>query len=490
MNQLNPADVFSPSNLDFGPRSLGVTHELTTTLVVRESLTVTQVRFDASADVFAAKTRTGVLRGTTLQPNVGLEVVVQFKPLAERAYDTAMVVVFADGRSVTLPLVATGRIATTGGGLEVTPSTLVFPPTEVGRDVALPITVRNADLEPQSVRTIVARVGGMLSSTSVYTVTRAGLSSLSLPVMLMPGAEVTLDVHYRPSTPGESVDDLQFFAQGFDALPADTLRVQGSAVDAGGLDCAPLRLEFGTLVRGDSRELTTTCTVSGGMFTVRDVALDPVSSARFALVEAPAAGSSFARGEVFRVRTRFGADGVASDHRGSVVLTSGLGQARIIALEGAVRRPPAEELALAISVGWDASVDLDLHLVRAGAMPFDPLNDCFYQRKTQDWGQRSWGGDDPVLDQDASGFGPEEVSIQAPADRGYDVFVHFYTGGDRPTTARISVRSLGAEQATLMRDFVRCGELWHVGRVDMAGTTPVFTPVSTVVDARARGECP
>jgi hypothetical protein len=490
VNQLNPADVFSPSSLDFGPRSLGITHELTTTLVVREALTVTQVRFDASADVFAAKTRTGVLRGTTLQPNVGLEVVVQFKPLAERAYDTAMVVVFADGRSVTLPLLATGRVAATGGGLDVSPSTLVFPPTEVGRDVVLPLTVRNADLEPQSVRTVVARVAGMLSSTSVYTVTREGLSSLSLPVMLMPGAEVVLDVHFRPDAAGEHTDELEFYAQGFDALPADILRVQGTGVAAGGLDCGPLRLEFGTLIRGDSRELTTTCTVSGGMYTVRDVALDPLSSPRFGVVEAPAPGSAFARGDVFRVRSRFAADGVAADHRGSVLVTSGLGQSRVIALEGAVRRPPAEELALAISVGWDASVDLDLHLVRSGAMPFDPLNDCFYQRKTQDWGQARWGGDDPVLDQDASGFGPEEVSIQAPGDRGYEVFVHFYTGGDRPTTARISLRSLGVEQATLSREFMRCGELWHVGRVDMAGTTPVFTPVSTVADARARGECP
>lgn len=482
--------MFSPSSLDFGPRSLGITHELTTTLVVREALTVTQVRFDASADVFAAKTRTGVLRGSTLQPNVGLEVVVQFKPLAERAYDTSMVVVFADGRSVTLPLAATGRTAATGGGLEVSPSTLVFPPTEVGRDVALPITVRNADLEPQAVRTILARVGGMLGSTSIFTVSRAGMSSLTLPLMLSPGAEVVLDVHYRPPTSGAHDDELQFFAQGFDVLPADTLRVQGTGVDAGGLDCAPLRLVFGALVRGDSHELTTTCTVSGGMYTVRDVALDPVGSPRFTIVEAPAPGSGFARGEAFRVRTRFAADGVASEHRGSVLVTSGLGQARVIALEGEVRRPPVDDLALAISVGWDAAVDLDLHLVRSGAMPFDPLNDCFYQRKTQDWGQARWGGDDPVLDRDASGFGPEEVSIQAPADRGYDVYVHFYTGGDLPTRASLSVRSLGVEQATASREFMRCGELWHVGRVDMAGATPVFTPVSTVSDARARGECP
>ncbi len=489
MNVLNPADVFTPATLDFGARTIRVTHELTTTLVVRSPVTVDRVAFGAGSDVFLAKVRDGTLRGTALTANVEQDVVVQFRPLTETEYDTTMEVTFSDASQVQLAIKGIGRKASSSADVQITPSALVFPDTEIDRDVVLPLEVENRSPELQTLRSVSDGNGQPVNGSSPFYVTVAGGTRDALPLVLASGAKVRLDLHFRPRTAGMVSKELRFFAQGFDTQPADTINAQGMGIAAGELNCSPLRLGFGALVRGRTADAATTCEVLGGTYTVRRADLEMGNSPPFQVLAAPSVGAVFGAGDRFDVRVRFLAEGVARMYRGNVVLTSGLDQTRMVALEGEVLRPLMSDVAIAVSLSWDPQFDLDLHLVRGGAQPFDPTNDCFYQRKTQSWGQAGTT-DDPVLDVDSSQRGPEEVTLQSAGERLYDVYVHAYRGPDMPVTATVAFRSFGVEQAVQVEQLDQCGALWHVGRIDVSGGVPVFTAVGTKSSARPRGVCP
>lgn len=488
MNVLNPSDVFTPATLDFGPRTIRVTHELSTTLVVRSPVTVDRVAFGAGSDVFLAKVRDGSLRGTALRANAEQEVILQFRPLTEATYDTTMEVTFSDASQVQLAIKGIGRKASTTSDVQITPSALVFPETEIDRDVVLPLEVENRSPELQTLRTVSDDDGVPLTSAQPFYLTEAGGSRDALPLVLASGAKARVDLHFRPRAAGMISKELRFYAQGFDTQPADTINVQGTGIEAGELNCMPLRLEFGGLVRGRTADAATTCEVLGGVYTVQRAELENTSSA-FQLLSVPRVGTVLNPGDRFDVRARFVAEGEATQHRANLVLTSGLQQTRVVVLEGSVLRPLMSEVAVAVTLAWEPQFDLDLHLVRGGAMPFDPTNDCFYQRKTQSWGQ-SGGGDDPVLDVDSNQRGPEEVTLQTANDRMYDVYVHAYRGPDMPVTATVTYRSYGVEQAVRVEELARCGALWHVGRIDVNGGVPVFSAVGIESDARGRGVCP
>jgi DNA repair protein RadC len=490
VNQLNPADVFTPASLEFGERTINVTSELRTSLVVREALRVTQVRFEEGGDVFAARTRIGTLRGTSLNANSPLDVIVQFVPRAVTAYDTAMVVVFANGQTVSLAVSGAGRVASSDAGVAVSPSLIQFADTEVDRDVVQPIELENTGEEVRIVQRVLDPDGMPVLSTATFFVTRPSSMDSALPLTLMAGEKARLDLHYHPRVVGPSTAQLRFFAQGFDAAPSDTLSAQGNAILAGDLSCTPLRMEFGAVVRGRSAERVLTCTVTGGVYTVKRAALDDSGSPLFQVVSAPPPGTVIPDGGTLEVRVRFGADGVAGAARTGVVLTSERDRTQIIPVFAEVLRPPLNEILMNVALTWTSSVDLDLHLVRSGFMAFNSLNDCFYQRPTQNWGQSGSSIDDPTLDQESTRFGPEEISIQSPADGGYDVYVHYYRGDDMPTDAAVTVRVMGVERAAPARSMVRCGDLWAVGRLDVSGGNATFTPAGSVTEARDWGRCP
>lgn len=166
---------------------------------------------------------------------------------------------------------------------------------------------------------------------------------------------------------------------------------------------------------------------------------------------------------------------------------------------------------IAVEMAWPDSprVDLDLHLVRAGADVFDEFNDAYYGNFKNGSGPR-WPGGSPVLLFDDQGTaGQFETITLNGAERGqvYDVYVHTYEDKrSRNTAATCSETSpctgglvcsvgrcmapVGVEARIYLKGVaprVFEGEVhgpcdtWHVGRITWpnGGGAPSFSVVDT-----------
>lgn len=126
-------------------------------------------------------------------------------------------------------------------------------------------------------------------------------------------------------------------------------------------------------------------------------------------------------------------------------------------------------------------VDLDLHLLHplAGNW-FDPGYDCHYASPTPDWGQLENRVDDPVLDRDAIGAGPERIVLGVPETTDalgapYRFAVH-HRGLRADPAAPDAIPPARGTPATvrvwfgeaLVGEFERVlgdGQFWEVGRI-------------------------
>lgn len=131
-----------------------------------------------------------------------------------------------------------------------------------------------------------------------------------------------------------------------------------------------------------------------------------------------------------------------------------------------------------VQLTWDAVVDLDLHLAKAGSDIFSP-GDCNYCNMTPNWFSGNPGAN-PSLDWDviSEGFGPETITITKPADGTYKVGVHYYgqggaascTGPCPPTKATVRVYINGVLKETFERTIDGQGTVWVPTDITVVGT--------------------
>ncbi|MFH1468989.1 MAG: choice-of-anchor D domain-containing protein [Pseudomonadota bacterium] len=120
-----------------------------------------------------------------------------------------------------------------------------------------------------------------------------------------------------------------------------------------------------------------------------------------------------------------------------------------------------------VEMFWDAAdSDLDLHLAQEGTPIYQEPTDCNYCNPNPDWGSAGVGSDDPSLDlDDVTGFGPENINIQNPADGGYDMYVHYFRdSGAGAVTATVRVY-LDGGVAFERSEVLSYDERWFVGTV-------------------------
>jgi len=122
---------------------------------------------------------------------------------------------------------------------------------------------------------------------------------------------------------------------------------------------------------------------------------------------------------------------------------------------------------LYVVLEWDTdNSDLDLHLASGDATLFEEPLDVNFCNPSADWGEPGEAVDDPaLLVDDLIGFGPEVITIEAPAEGAYRVRVHFFAAApETPAGATVYVYLDGelvhAASAELSKN-----DVWDVGEI-------------------------
>jgi uncharacterized protein YfaP (DUF2135 family) len=129
---------------------------------------------------------------------------------------------------------------------------------------------------------------------------------------------------------------------------------------------------------------------------------------------------------------------------------------------------------LHVQMTWDVGQnDIDLHLARNGTR-WCSTDDCYYGGTTRNWGG---GGANPSLDiDDLSGFGPENITIDTPADGNYTVGVDFFSGSvDTTVTVKVFI---GGQLEYEGFQFME-GGLWIPARIDIRNGVSTITEINT-----------
>lgn len=464
---------FTPSRLEYGTRSVGEAHELTTSLLNSspDLLLVQDIRFEPPQEVYAAfLTLGGTLRGTVLQPGQTVEITLLFRPLADGDYDATLVV---ESTTLEIPLeiqARAQRVAPARPVLE--PSQVRFLGTEVGRDVSQRVRVVNRGEAAGALIAVAAR--------APFSVTGVGGSSLVLPsATLQPNEFLDLQVHYQAETAGFLEDTITFR---FDSNEQADLPVSGDSVQAGNLTCDATVVDLGDLNRGRSARAQVRCTTDGGPYVLEAARLAPGSSLHFKLnpMQPMLTGGQLA----FEVE--FEALGLPGRYDAAVEIVPAHQVVTRVALTANVLPSIPGESDLEIELRWNTgNSDFDLHLVRQDGQPFEFGKDCYFDAVHPDWGQPGQVGDDPVLTtDDVNGFGPETLSLLQAGEPAYDLWVQFY-GYDRQippsTTVIISYQLRGQPAQTVSRDLLQCGVTWHVGRFDFDSSGGRFSSGGSLV---------
>lgn len=133
-----------------------------------------------------------------------------------------------------------------------------------------------------------------------------------------------------------------------------------------------------------------------------------------------------------------------------------------------VQAIPSEDLR--VEMFWDtANTDMDLHLVQEGYAFFQEPYDCCYCNPNPDWSDSS-DIDDPRLDlDDRSGYGPENINIDTPADGEYEVYVHYFNDNTGSTSGTITTASVKVYLDKVMEWTgsmpMSHNDVWHVGTI-------------------------
>ncbi len=469
-------DFFDPANVEFGEVVIGdVARAFTRFRNTRgEPIRVRGVRFDPPVEVFGAFLRPiGTLNGTELRTGSAVDVELRFGPLEAAEYRATMVVDAGDVR-IELPLVGLGR-QQRPAEVRPDPALLDFGSVVAGRTRLGRVSLHNGgDLRADIFGVRIQGGGFRLVS---------GTAASSVP----PGGELAVEVRFEPDE-----SDRPYGGQVLVALPSGDLSVPlvGRSLPPASLGCPSQPVDLGVVPRGQVREGRVACEVLASEWSLERVALAAGSAPSFELVGAPRILPSRVESDV-----RFSAEGATGSQLSVVEWRGSAGDVHRVSVVAETGPPEPEQADLLVTLAWqEGAADLDLHLVRAGGLPFDLRDDCHFRSKNPDWGMAGVRWDDPFLDRDARrGPGPEVVSLMDAAEPSFDVYVQYHDRGEGlggPVRAEVSwrLRGRGAEQG---RELPGCGAWWHVGTV-RRGDPPTFELVdalSTDYSSRAAERC-
>ncbi len=475
LRKVSASGFFNPPEVNFGIRNTGLTYELTTELrnTSAQSIQIQRVRFSPSTDVYLPRRTDEItLVGSTLPPGAGIELVVEYLPRGEGSDDATMTIVFEDFE-VDVPIMANARRVQPARP-QLRPDSLTLRDVSVDGFSSQIVEVVNAGETDGALESIQAR--------PPFSVRAPDGGPLPLPsTSLAPGESLEVMVTYAPTQAGRDEDSVVFE---FDTEARAVLSVVGEAMPAGRLICTPSEFDLGDVPFGQDVLQQVQCQVSEGPYELARLRFAPGSSTSFRLVEVPPGVDG--DGGV-TVLIRFLSDTLPSDQAATLEFEATHGAVTSVDFTARSVLPDPSASALFIEFRWNTSSDFDLHLVRAPGSPFSITDDCYFERKIQEWGLPNDSLDNPVLYPDKTkGFGrPETIRLQVPREERYDVYVQYfaYEGQAVPATdARVEITLNGRPPLRIDRRMVDCGAMWHVGRIEFTDGEGEFFAENTVTD--------
>lgn len=477
VGQLVVKGAFQPDTLDFGEVPVGMTKKMSTALK-NLGVPVLEITNYEVPRPFTLPSIKASLLGERIAPGTPMNMDVGFVSMEEGEVKGTLKVM-SGAMTAELKLRAVGVLVQVPV-IVLEPMALDFGSVEVNTESKKMVTVRNEGNAP-----------GVIERT---TLANGGAYSIDppAPFTVEPGQSVNVAVVFKPTTQGRQADVMSFHVRGLQDPVDLSLNGQGASA-LGEMLCTPSSVDFGRVERGSSQRRSVSCAARGGPVRLISATIAG-GDGYFSLVSATSA-RDLQPSEAAEIALAYAPEGLPMAHRATLTVTyrGSNGQATVdVPLTGELIPPPPTVTAISVLLRWNSNnTDVDLHLVRPGAMPFGmDGGDCFYARKAPDWGVQGDLSDNPFLDvDDTNGFGPENINLTQTAPGVYRVMVHYFSDvffGDSIATVEVYV---GGMLAGTYNRTLSCDDLWEVGVVNWNGTSGTFNPTNTMTSRNGHGAC-
>jgi len=247
----------TPSIVSFGRAALGTTSTVPVVLTNGRPWKVTLSALQTTGTGFSV---TGATFPLTLSAGQSVTLNVDFSPVSAGAIAGSL---FFSGAGLAIPLNAIG---VGSGQLTANPASLTFGSVPSGTSVTLTDSFTNT--------------GGTNVTISQATVTGTGfgISGLSLPMTLFPGASVTFYAEFSPSAAINATGGITIVSNA--SNPNLNISLSGTGTAQGQLTLAPTALNFGKTTVGSQVSQTSSLSAGGASITVSAASLN---SAEFSL---------------------------------------------------------------------------------------------------------------------------------------------------------------------------------------------------------------
>ncbi len=245
-----PSLIANPAAVSVGQVPIGTVY---TTPVVLTNTRSYRLTIKASQITGSGFSMSGATFPLTLSAGQSVTVNVAFAPQSAGAIGGSLLLT---GPQLVIPLTGTG---TPAGQLIANPASLSFGSVQVGGNLSLSDSFTNT--------------GGSSVTISQVTVagTGFGVSGLSVPLTLNPGASVTFSSSFAPQSAGSDSGSITVVAS---SGPNLTVALTGTGAAQGQLTLTPTSSNFGNTTVGTSASQTGTLSASGTSVSVSSASLN------------------------------------------------------------------------------------------------------------------------------------------------------------------------------------------------------------------------
>jgi hypothetical protein len=354
--------VVNPSTVSFGSVQIGgsVSQSVVLSNALSSTLTISQATVSGTG--FASS---GLGMPTTLAPGQSVSLTTTFAPRSGGTVTGGLSLAYSfpknksrgkgspnSNATATLSLTGTG---TGSGQLTANPSSLNFANVQVGGSLTLMDSLTNT--------------GGAVVTIlqAGVTGTGFGMSGLTVPLTLNPGASVTFSAMFAPQSPGSTSGSINVTSDASNTTLAVPLA--GTGTNQGQVALTPVALDFGNVTVGANASRASSLSASGASVIVSSAS---VSSAEFSLtgISFPltiAAGQSVPFTLTFAPQTSGTATAVLS-------ITSTASNAPTETVGGVGVAPPQHGVSLSWGNSGSGTVGYNVYRGSASGGPYSKIN--------------------------------------------------------------------------------------------------------------------